>query len=396
MQNVNLSMAVAADDFSDICDTVRKICEGFPGAYWRGLEDQQIDRRYPGDFVNALGEAGFLGTFVPEAFSGVELPIEAAAAIVQTIHESGCNGAACVAQMHLTDLLVRHGTEKQKQTYLPLIAEGKLRLQSLALTEPGVADDPAVMTTVAEITADGYSLSGAKTRVRYAGNTDLMVVLAKTTAPAEEHDPEDGMSLFLVDLEEAAGNGLEVSLTEEMNNDNAASVSFRELPLPQTALIGAAGRGSAHLYEAATAARILSAAAAIGDGRFFTRRGSDYAKERVVFGNPIGKYQGIQFPLAKAHIELEAATMAMRTAATLHDAGMDAAGAACVAKHLAVEAAWASADAAFTTHGGFAFAREYDIERKWRDVRAMRAAPTPFKTELAEIGEGPLGLPRSF
>ena len=382
-------MAIAAARHADICDTVRRICEGYPATYWRACEDAPTACRYPEAFIAELEAAGIMGALVPEAYAGVGLPLAAAASIATTIHETGCNAAAFVSQCLLTALLVRHGNPALKTRLLPQLAAGAARLQTLALTEEGVGDEVARMTMTATDIDGETVLCGRKSRACLAASTDHMVVLARS-------DAEAGTSLYLVEGGRSPRQEIRIHPLKEMNNDGAASLVFDRYRPGADALIGQAGTGEAHLDDMIAVHRILAAACAVGDGRFFSRRGVAYANERTVFGNPIGKYQGIQFPLAKAHVELESASLSMAKAATLYDGGVEAAEAALVARHLAVEAAWAMADAAFTTHGGFAFAREYDIERKWRDVRAMRVAATPFRNDLARIGESALGLPRSY
>lgn len=382
-------MAITTDAYADVCDTVRKICEDFPPTYWRGLEDKPTGEGYPEEFVAALEQAGIMAAMVPEEFGGVGLPLTAVAAIATTINEAGCNAAAFVAQSHLTAMIARLAGDDVKKDILGGIADGKVRLQTLAVSEAGVGDDLSQMTTTVRRTDSTLILSGRKSRACHAATSGYLVVLARS-------DAAEGTALVLVDTAAAASGKLVIQPFEEMNNDGGATVYFDELPLGAEHVLGEFGDGAKHLEDLAVVHRVLVAAAAIGDGRFFSRRGVAYANERVVFGNLIGKYQGIQFPLAKAQIEIEAGNIQMLKAAALFEQGADAAGASMVAKHLAVEAAWAMADAAFTTHGGFAFAREYDIERKWRDVRAARIAATPFKNELSRIGETMLGLPRSY
>ena len=382
-------MAIRTDAYADVCDTVSKICSGFPAAYWRGLEDRPKGEGYPEEFVAALEHAGIMAAMVPEEFGGVGLPLTAVAAIAATINATGCNGAVFVAQAHLIAIIASLAGDSTKKEILGKIANGKARLQTLAVSETGAGDDISQMTTTVRRTDTGLVLSGRKSRACNASVSSHIVVLARS-------DTAEGTALIVVDTAVAPSGKLVIEPFEEMNNDGGAAIQFDELPLGTGHLLGQFGDGAKHLEELAVVHSILVAAAAIGDGRFFSRRGVAYANERVVFGNLIGKYQGIQFPLAKAQIELEAGNVQMLKAATLYDQGADASGASMVAKHLAVEAAWAMADAAFTTHGGFAFAREYDIERKWRDVRAARVAATSFKNELSRIAENMLGLPRSY
>lgn len=382
-------MAVSQNQYTDICDTVRKICEDFPGEYWRGQEDLPLGEGYPEDFIKALEEAGIMAAGVPEKFDGVGLPLSALAEIVTTIHESGCNGSAFVAQSYLTAILLEHASEAQKSELLPKLATGELRFQCLAISENGTGDDIEQMSTFASKTDHGFSISGSKSRAPFAVISDYVLVLARS-------DASTGTTLFIIDKSAAKEPYFKAEPFEEMNNDFASTIVFNDLTVSAQSAIGTFGSGVDILEGTADFLRILNAAAAIGDGRFFSRRGVAYANERVVFGNLIGKYQGIQFPLAKAQVEIEAASLSLRKAVTLHDNGADASVAAMVARHLSIEAAWAMADAAFTTHGGFAFAREYDIERKWRDVRASRLSATPFKTDLLWVGETALGLPRSY
>ncbi len=396
MTEAGFKVAMDVDDYPEIRDTIRKICEEFPALYWRDLEKQPIENRYPEEFLQTMTEAGFLAPLVPESYGGVELPMRAAAVIIEGIHEAGCNAAGCIAQIHLTELLARHGTDAQKQMYLPQIAEGNLSLQALAVSEPESGMDIGAMSSIAEKKGDRYVISGQKNWVRFAANSDLMLMLVRTTPVSDGTNPANGVSLFLIELDQAKGNGLDIKLVDGMNNDNYALMTFSELEISRDSLIGDEGCGFTYLEDVSTSEHILIAAAALGDGKFFVRRATEYANERVVFGNPIGKYQGIQFPIAKAYIETQGADVALRKAIALHDANKDAAGDANVARHLAVESAWAMADAAFTTYGGFAFAREYDIERKWRDVRAMRTATLSSNMSLAFISERVLALPRSY
>jgi acyl-CoA dehydrogenase len=375
----DLRIPVKADDYADICKTVEKICAEFPAKYWRDLEDRPLSERFPEAFVTALSEAGILGALVPEAYGGIELPVAAVAAIVETIHASGCNGSVLIPQFALTLLVARAGAGEMKATLLPKIAQGAATILSLACQAPEADLSP---TSACKI-GSGVVISGESARVVAPDRSDFMVVAAK----------EDGStSLFLVDLAAARQKGLVTEPIGELTESNVADIRFEALELPAASRIGGAGAGTTILAEADVLRRILEAAAAIGDGRFFSRRGAKYANERVVFGRPIGAYQGIQFPLARAHIEVEAAFLGLRRAVALFDAGKDAATAASVARHLAMEAAWNMADAAFTTHGGFAFAREYDIERKWRDVRAAKLARFPGEDDLKKIGATQLGF----
>ncbi|MAO56267.1 MAG: acyl-CoA dehydrogenase [Rhodospirillaceae bacterium] len=380
----DMRIEIGADAYTDICDTVEKICREFPAEYWRELEDRPLGDRYPASFVAALGGAGIMAALVPEAYDGAGLPLEAAAAIIETIHATGCNAALPIQQFRLTALLAGADNEPLKRAILPRLADGSLTLQAFAHDE---ADDAGC---VAVPSGDAVALSGTKTRVLAPVESGAMIVSAR-----ENDTDEKPTALYLVEAGSDSA-GLVPTPYGEMTNTCVADVRFDKVAILASNRIAPADTGGALIVAADVVLRILEAAAAIGDGRFFSRRGAAYAKERVVFGNPIGKYQGIQFPLAKAHIEVEAAFIGLRRAMALYDAGLDAGVAASVAHYLAMEAAWNMADAAFTTHGGFAFAREYDIERKWRDVRAMKLAAVPYKGDLTEIGESALGLPRSY
>ena len=375
----DLRIPVQVDDFADICDTVENICAKFPAKYWRDLEDRPVRERFPEAFVAALSEAGIFGTLVPEAHGGTDLSVAAVATIIETIHACGCNGSVLIPQFELTLLVTRAGREEMRATLLPKIAEGAATMLSFARQAHEVNPSPAS----ARKTSNGVAISGESARVVAPDRSDYMVVAA---------DEDGGTSLFLVDLTAARQNGLAIEPVRELTATNVADIRFDALELSAGSRIGGAGAGAAIVAEADVLRRILEASAAIGDGRFFSRRGVKYANERVVFGNPIGSYQGIQFPLARAHIEVEAAFIGLRRAVGLFDAGKDAAAAASVARHLAMAAAWNMADAAFTTHGGFAFAREYDIERKWRDVRAAQLAPFPDEDDLKKIGTAQLGF----
>ena len=375
----DLRIPVNAEDFADICKTIENICAKFPAKYWRDLEDRSAVEQFPEAFFAALSEAGILGTMVPEAFGGTELTLAAIATIIETIHAFGCNASVLIPQFELTRLVTSAGSEDMKSALLPKIAEGAATMLSLA-RQP---HDANPNTNSAVKTGNGVTISGAGERVVAPSRSDYMVV---------EAAEDGGSSLFLVDLATFRGKGLSIEPLRELSATNAAHVRFDALQLSAGSRIGEAGAGSELLAEADVLRRILEASAAIGDGRFFSRRGSKYAVERVVFGKPIGTYQGIQFPLARAHIEVEAAFIGLRKAIELFDAGKEADVAASVARHMAMEAAWNMADAAFTTHGGFAFAREYDIERKWRDVRAARLAPFPGEDDLKTIGAAELGF----
>lgn len=374
----DLRIPVKDDDYRDICETVEKICAEFPAKYWRDLEDQPVGHRFPQDFVAALSAAGILGASVPETYGGIELPVAAIVALLITIHASGCNGSVLIPHFTLTHLIARGGTEDLKGMLLPKVAEGSATIISLARQGTESGGGISVRTTGNDVV-----ISGRAARTLAPEHSAFMVVAAEENG---------GASLFLVDVATARANGVTTEPIRELTSSNVSDVRFDALKLPATCRIGKAGGGAALLAAADVLQRILEAAAAVGDGRFFSRRGVKYANERVVFGHPIGAYQGIQFPLARAHIEVEAAFIGLRRAVALFDAGKDAVGAASVARHLATEAAWNMADAAFTTHGGFSFAREYDIERKWRDVRAAKLAHGSGNDDLKTIGGVQLGF----
>jgi acyl-CoA dehydrogenase len=375
----DLRIPVQPHNFGDICNTIENICAKFPAKYWRDLEDRLESEHFPEAFVTSLSEAGILGTLVPEAYGGTDLPVAAIATIIETIHTCGCNGSVLIPQFELTLLVARAGTEEMKASLLPKIADGSAKMISFA--RQGYQANTTPLS--ARATGDAVTILGASERVVAPDRSDYMVV---------EADENGGTSLFLVDLAAARQKGLAIERIRELTATNVADIRFDALELAAGSRIGGRGTGAAIIDEADVLRRILEASAAIGDGRFFSRRGAKYACERVVFGNPIGSYQGVQFPLARAHIEVEAASVGLSRAVGLFDAGKDATAAASIARHLAMSAAWNMADAAFTTHGGFAFAREYDIERKWRDVRAAQLAPFLGEDDLKKIGTLKLGF----
>ncbi len=381
------------EDYPDIRDAVRKICEGYPAAYWRKLEDENA---YPTDFVKALTESGFLGALIPEEYGGAGLPLRAAAVILETIHSSGCSAGACHAQMYIMGTLLRHGSKEQKEYYLPKIASGELRLQAFGVTEPTTGTDTTQLKTRAVKDGDSYVVNGQKVWTSRALHSDLMLLLARTTSADQVKRKADGISVFLIDIRECLGKGLEIRPLEAMINHNTTEVFFSDLRIPASSLIGQEGRGFRYILDGMNAERVLIAAEAIGDARFFTRRAVAYANERVVFGRPIGMNQGIQFPIARAYAETEAADLMNRKAAALFAAGLDCGEAANTAKMLASEAVWHAADTCFQTFGGFAFAREYDVERKWRDCRLFQTAPISTNLILSYLAEHVLGLPRSY
>jgi acyl-CoA dehydrogenase len=384
------------EDYPEFRDAVRKICADFPGEYWRNLEDQPPSGSYPTEFVKALTESGFLAALIPEEYGGAGLPIRAGAVILETVHETGCSAGAVHAQMYTMGTVLRHGSTEQKEEYLPQIASGKLRLQAFGVTEPTTGSDTTQLKTRAERDGNGYIVNGQKVWTSRAAHSDLMLLLARTTPADQVKKRSDGLSCFLIDLREAQKDGCEIRPLDAMINHNTTEVFFDNLRIPASSLIGEEGKGFRYILDGMNAERILIAGEGIGDCRFFINKGVGYAKERVVFGHPIGQYQGIQFPLAKAYAEMQGAEIMARKAAAMFDAGQPCGAEANMAKHLSAEAAWACAEACFTTHGGFSFAREYDVERKWREARILRTAPISTNMILAFIGQHVLGMPRSY
>jgi acyl-CoA dehydrogenase len=380
--------------WGEIRDGVNKVCEGFPNAYWTKLDHEA---GYPAEFVSALTEAGYLGALIPEEYGGAGLPLSAACAILETIHATGCNAAACHAQMYTMGTVLRHGNGEQKRRYLPGIAAGTLRLQAFGVTEPTTGSDTTQLKTRAlKKGNDRYVVTGQKVWTSRALQSDLMLLLARTTPVEDVKKRSDGLSVFLVDLNAAKDKGLAISKIDAMINHNTCELFFDGLEVPAENLIGEEGKGFRYIVDSMNAERILIAAECIGDAKFFIQRASQYAKERVVFGRPIGANQGVQFPIARAWAELQAAEMMVAKAAALFEAGRDCGAEANTAKMLASEAAWHAADTCMQTHGGFAFAREYGIERKWRETRLYQTAPISTNLILAYIGQHVLGMPRSY
>ena len=396
MTDAQPTMSLEEEDYPEIRDAVRKICEGFPGEYWRNLEDQPVEGNYPTEFVKALTDSGYLGALIPEEYGGSGLPIRAGAVILETIHETGSSAGACHAQMYTMGTVLRHGSDAQKKEYLPKIASGELRLQAFGVTEPTTGSDTTQLKTRADKDGDDYIINGQKVWTSRALHSDLMLLLARTESADTVKKRSDGLSTFLVDMREAKGKGMDIKPLDAMINHNTTEIFFDNLRIPGSALIGEEGKGFRYILDGMNAERILISGEAVGDARFFTRRAVEYANERVVFGRPIGQNQGVQFPIAKAYADAEAAAMMARKAAAMFDAGLPCGAEANMAKHLCGEAAWQAAEACFTTFGGFAFAREYDIERKWREVRIMRTAPISTNMILGFIGQHVLGMPRSY
>ncbi len=379
--------------FADIRDSVGALCADFPGEYWRRLDSEHA---YPEAFVRALTEAGFLAALIPQEFGGSGLGIAEAAAILEEIQKSGCNGAACHAQMYTMGTVLRHGSEAQKSQYLPRIAAGELRLQAFGVTEPTSGTDTSRIRTTAVRDGDDYVVNGQKVWTSRIEHSDLMLLLARTTPRDQAAKPHEGMSVFLVDIREARDRGLTIRPIRAMINHHTTEVFFDNLRIPASSLIGEEGRGFRYILDGMNAERILIAAECIGDARWFIDKATTYAGERSVFGRPIGQNQGIQFPIARAYAATEAANLMVEKASALFDAGQPCGPQANMAKMLAADASWQAADMCLQTHGGFGFAEEYDIERKFRETRLYQVAPISTNLILAYIAEHVLGLPRSY
>ncbi len=381
------------EDLQAIRDGVGKLCAGFPGEYWRDLDQR---REYPTEFVRALTEAGYLGCLVPEEYGGSGLGIREAATVLETIHRMGGNGGACHAQMYTMGTVLRHGSEAQKQAYLPGIASGELRLQAFGVTEPTSGTDTSRIRTAAKRDGDHYVVNGQKVWTSRAEHSDLMLLLARTAPRDAGKKPHDGISVFLVDMRTAKGNGLTIKPIRAMVNHSTTEVFFDNLRIPADSLVGEEGRGFRYILDGMNAERILIAHECLGDARWFIEKATAYAKDRKVFDRPIGQNQGIQFPIAQCYAETEAAALMAEKAARMFDAGEPCGAEANMAKMLASEASWHAADVCMQTHGGFAFAEEYDVERKFRETRLYRTAPISTNLILSYIAEHVLGLPRSF
>jgi len=389
-------MMALEDDYVEIREQVAKLCEDFPGEYWRNLEKQPPSGSYPTEFIEALTESGYLAALIPEEYGGAGLPVRGGAVILETINRMGCSAAAGHAQMYTMGTVLRHGSKEQKEYFLPKIASGELRLQAFGVTEPTTGSDTTQIKTRAEKQGNGYVVNGQKVWTSRAAHSDLMLLLARTTPADQVEKRTHGISTFLIDLREAQKNGCTITPIDAMINHNTTEVFFDNVPIPGDALIGEEGWGFRYILDGMNAERCLTASESIGSGRYFTEKSVKYASEREVFGRPIGQNQGIQFPIARAHAELEAAELMVRKATALFDAGLPCGGEANMARMLASEAAWNCGEACMSTHGGFAFAREYDIERKWRETRLSRTAPISTNLILSYIGQHILGMPRSY
>ena len=379
--------------YPEIREAVQKLCAQFPGAYWQSMDR---DRSYPTEFVNALTQSGFLSVLIPEQYGGSGLGLAAAAAVLEEIHRSGGNGGACHAQMYTMGTLLRHGSVEQKEHFLPKIASGELRLQAFGVTEPTSGTDTTRITTFARREGDHYVVSGQKIWTSRAEHSDLLVLLVRTQKRDEATRPSKGLSVLLVDMRDVLGNGLTIRPIRTMLNHGTTELFFDEMSVPVGSLIGEEGEGFEYILDGMNAERVLIASECIGDGRFFIDRAAAYAGERSVFDRPIGLNQGIQFPIARSYIELEAAAGMVDKASALFDEGKSCGSEANMAKLLASEASWKAADVCLQTHGGFGFAEEYDIERKFRETRLYQVAPISTNLILSHVATHVLGLPKSF
>jgi len=381
------------EDYPEIRESVRAICANYPGEYWRKLD---ANDEYAEEFVTELSQSGFLGALIPEAYGGSGLPIRAGGAILEEIHASGGNAYACHAQMYMMGTMLRHGSEEQKQRYLPGIASGDIRFQAFGVTEPTTGSDTTQLKTRAVREGDHYVVNGQKIWTSRAHKSDLMTLLVRTTPADQVKKRSDGLSVLLVDMKEAVGNGIELRPIDAMVNHQTNEVFIDNLKVPVENLIGEEGKGFRYILDGMNAERVLVASESLGDCRYFIKRATDYANERVIFGRPIGQNQGIQFPIARAYAEWKAADLMVRAAAALFEAGQPCGEEANTAKLLASEAAWNAAEACMQTFGGFAAAKEFDIERKWRDCRLGRIAPISTNLILGYIGQHVLGMPKSY
>ncbi|MCZ7660261.1 MAG: acyl-CoA/acyl-ACP dehydrogenase [Xanthobacteraceae bacterium] len=385
--------APAPDELATIRESVRALCARYPGEYWRQLDRE---RAYPAEFVQALTEAGFLAALVPEDYGGSGLGLSAAAAILEEVHAAGCNGAACHAQMYIMGTILRHGSDEQKARFLPGIASGALRLQAFGVTEPTSGTDTLSLRTVAVREGDHYVVNGQKIWTSRAEHSDLMLLLARTTPRAQAKRRTDGLSVFLVDMRLAEGTGIKINPIRTMMNHATTEVFLDDLRVPVENLVGEEGKGFRYILSGMNAERILIAAECIGDAKWFIARATAYARERAVFGRPIGQNQGVQFPIARAYAQMRAAELMVREAARRYEAGEDCGAEANMAKLLAADASWAAADMCVQTHGGFGFAEDFDIERKFRETRLYQVAPISTNLILSYLAEHVLELPRSY
>ena len=387
------ALPIPADPHQDLRDAIRALCAHFPDAYFRRID---AERGYPVEFVDALTQAGWLAALIPQEYGGAGLGLAEASVIMEEINRCGGNAGACHGQMYNMGTLLRHGSAQQKARWLPPIARGELRLQSMGVTEPSTGTDTTKIKTTAVRRGDRWVVNGQKVWISRVQHSDLMILLARTTPLAEVQRKSQGLSVFLVDLREAVGRGLTVRPIPNMVNHETNELFFENLEIPDDQLIGQAGEGFGYILDGLNAERTLIAAECIGDGRWFIDRVTAYAKQREVFGRPIGQNQGVQFPIAEAHIEVEAADLMRWQACQLFDAHQPCGAQANMAKYLAAKASWEAANAAIQFHGGFGFACEYDVERKFRETRLYQVAPISTNLILSYVAEHVLGLPRSF
>ncbi|HEX2353529.1 MAG: acyl-CoA dehydrogenase family protein [Hyphomicrobiales bacterium] len=383
----------ATDDLAQIRESVRALCAKFPGEYWRSLDRE---RGYPTEFVAALTKAGFLAALIPEQYGGSGLSMTAAAVIMEEIQASGCNGAACHAQMYTMGTLLRHGSAAQKSRWLPAIASGELRLQAFGVTEPTSGSDTLNLRTTAVREGDHYIINGQKIWTSRAEHSDLLLLIARTTPRETAKTRTEGLSVFLVDMRLAQGTGISINPIRTMMNHATTELFFDDLRVPAENLIGEEGQGFRYILSGMNAERILIAAECIGDAKWFITKATAYAKERIVFGRPIGQNQGVQFPIARAYAQMRGAELMVYAAASLYEAGRECGAESNMAKLLAADASWAAADMCLQTHGGFGFAEEFDIERKFRETRLYQTAPISTNLILSYLAEHVLGLPRSY
>ncbi len=377
----------------DIRASVRKLCQGFPGEYWRKLDREMA---YPAEFVRALTDSGFLAALIPEDYGGAGLPLSAAAAILEEIQAAGCNGASCHAQMYVMGTLLRHGSEAQKRKYLPDVARGALRLQAFGVTEPTSGTDTSSIKTFANRDGDHYIINGQKVWTSRAEHSDLMILLARTAPKEQSAKRTDGLSVFIVDMREVRGNGLAIRPIRTMMNHATTALFFDDMRVPAENLVGEEGKGFRYILSGMNAERILIAAECVGDARWFIEKATAYAKERRVFGRAIGQNQGVQFPIARVYANMRAADLVVKEALRKYETGEDCGAEANMAKMLAADASFEAANVAIQTHGGFGFAEEYDIERKFRETRLYQVAPISTNLILSYLAEHVLGLPRSY
>jgi alkylation response protein AidB-like acyl-CoA dehydrogenase len=380
-------------ELAEIRSAVRELCGRFPGQYWRALEPD----RYPEEFVGALTEAGWLAALIPDEYGGAGLALTAASVILEEINAAGCNSGACHAQMYTMGTILRHGSDAQKERYLPRIASGELRLQAFGVTEPSVGSDTTSLQTTATRVNDGWEISGQKIWTSRAEHSDLMLLLARTTPADRVEKRTEGLSTFLVDMKRAVRDGtMTIRPIRTLMNHATTEIFLDRVAVADEDLVGEEGLGFRYILDGMNAERVLIAAECIGDGRWFVEKAAAYANERIVFGRPIGSNQGVQFPIARAHAQIEAADLVRYKAAWLYEEGLPCGAEANMAKLLAADASWAAANACLDTHGGFGFAEEYDVERKFRETRLYQVAPVSTNLILAYVGQHVLGMPRSY